>query len=50
MVQEKRLVSFVRKPAKQGEAYIFTIPKNYIENNLIDPSRTYRLYIEDIGD
>lgn len=40
-------ISFVRKPAKHGKAdYIFTIPRDYIRKELIDPNQKYKINIE----
>ncbi|MFO7797862.1 MAG: hypothetical protein ACQERB_05680 [Promethearchaeati archaeon] len=38
-------ITFKRKPAKMGDRYIFSIPTVYIENGLIDPDQTYRIYL-----
>lgn len=38
-------IKFRRKPAKMGKRYVFNIPKNYIENGLIDPDETYVIYL-----
>lgn len=38
-------VRFIRKPAKTGDRYVFTIPKQYIENGFIDPNETYVIYL-----
>ncbi len=41
----KAVVRFIRKPAKMGERYVFNIPKNFIENGLIDPGTSYIIYL-----
>ena len=38
-------VHFKRKPAKMGDRYVFNIPKNYIDNGLIDPNEEYIVYL-----
>lgn len=46
----KAVVSFVRKPAKMGKAFLFSIPKDYIEGGMIDPNKKYRIYLEELED
>ena len=47
--KEKGLLSFRRTPAKLGSQseldYHFKIPRNYVENNLIDPDTTYKVFL-----
>ncbi|MBD3211645.1 MAG: hypothetical protein GF311_03480 [Candidatus Lokiarchaeota archaeon] len=45
----KKGITFKRKPAKMGDRYIFSIPSIYIENGLIDPDRTYQIYLAEIN-
>jgi hypothetical protein len=49
-MDEIKLVSFVRKPAKSGSDYVFWIPRVYLKNNLIDPKKTYKIYLEEVSD
>lgn len=42
------LVSFVRKPSKQGDDYFFKIPRIYMRNDFIDYEKTYKVYIKEI--
>ena len=41
----EKAIHFKRKPAKMGKRYVFNIPKNYIDNGLIDPDETYVIYL-----
>lgn len=42
----KATIKFTRKPAKMGRTYIFVIPKNYIEDGLIDVDVEYEIYLK----
>lgn len=48
MTQDKKLIKFTKKPAKQGEDYVVIIPRLYIRNDLINPQKTYNIYFEEI--
>lgn len=42
-----------RKPVKSGrhpDDYVFSIPRTYIRNELIDPNQLYQIKIEPIKD
>jgi len=40
-------ISFVRKPAKHGkEDYVFTIPRNLIRMDIIDPNHKYKVSLK----
>ena len=41
----KKGIKFKRKPAKMGDRYVFNIPQSYVENGLIDPTKTYMIYL-----
>ncbi len=41
-------IHFVRKPAKQGDYYIFSIPKALIDNGKVKPNKTYQVIITPI--
>lgn len=41
-------ISFIRSPAKTGDRYVFTIPKSYIRNKLIDPEKKYKIFLAEI--
>ena len=42
---EKKVVKFIVKPTKSGPRYYFSIPTSYIKNKLIDPEKTYVVYL-----
>ena len=44
------LLSFERKPAKMDTRFIFTIPSVYIRNGLVDPDKTYKVFLEEINE
>jgi predicted secreted protein len=46
----KGAVSWVAKIAKQGDARIITVPKNYWENNIIDENKVYKIWAVPIAD
>ncbi len=37
---------FNRKPAKMGSSYIFTIPKQMIDEGVIDPEAFYEIRVK----
>ena len=41
---------FTRSPAKQGDAYIFTIPKKMIDHGIINPNSFYEVWIKEFDD
>ena len=44
-------ISFVRKPVKHGaKDFIFTIPREYMRKEIIDPNLKYRITIEPFRD
>lgn len=43
-------VKFKRKPAKTGPEYIFVIPRSFVKNGLINPNRTYEIYLKEVPD
>lgn len=44
-------LSFVRKPVKHGtNDFIFTIPREYMRKELIDPNQKYKISIEPFRD
>ncbi len=45
---KKIILHFDRKPAKQGNYYIFSIPTQYIKDGHIDVDKTYRIYVEEL--
>lgn len=47
---KKSVITFERKPSKQGDDYFFKIPRNYIRNNLINPEKIYNIYLEEKED
>jgi len=47
---EKKVVKFIKKPTKgSNNRYYFHIPKNFIDFGLIDPDKTYTVYISPIS-
>ncbi len=42
-----KVIKFTRKPAKMGEDHIFWIPRVYIKEGLVDPSKTFLVYMKD---
>lgn len=42
---EKQVIKFTKKPAKMGRHFGFLIPASYISNGLLDPKKTYTVYI-----
>jgi hypothetical protein len=44
---EKKAIKFTRKPAKQGNYYIFSIPSQFIKEGLIDPEKEYTIYVSE---
>jgi len=49
-IKKLKLITFERSPAKMGDDYIFWIPRLYIKNNLIDPNKKYKIYIEELDE
>jgi hypothetical protein len=47
---KKKIIKFSKKPAKHGDYYIFHIPNSFIKEGLIDPSKKYTVYLEEIED
>jgi len=43
-----KVVSFVRKPAKLGHSYAFTIPKSYIDAGLIEINKKYEIFLKEV--
>ena len=41
-------VTFICRPAKHGNYYIFHIPNKLIKNDLIKPGTTYKISLESI--
>ncbi|MEX2717089.1 MAG: hypothetical protein Q6370_012370 [Candidatus Sigynarchaeota archaeon] len=44
----RETVKFKRKPAKTGPEYIFVIPRSFVKNGLIDPNKTYEVYLKEV--
>jgi hypothetical protein len=42
------LITFKKKPAKQGKDFMFWIPRTYITNGLIKPDRTYEIFLKEV--
>jgi len=47
---EKKVVKFTKKVAKTGRAYCFYIPSSFIKNGLIDPTKTYTVFLSPVKD
>jgi len=47
-IERKRVFLGNKKPAKMGPDYIIIIPRIYIQNGLVDPEKTYDIYLEEI--
>ncbi|MBD3350767.1 MAG: hypothetical protein GF364_04690 [Candidatus Lokiarchaeota archaeon] len=47
---EQVVISYTSKPGKGGRHYFFTIPKLFIDNNIIDPDQTYKINAKKIID
>lgn len=45
----KRAIKWVSKIAKQGEARIITVPKNYWQNKIVKENKIYMVYLIEIG-
>ena len=37
-----------KKIAKMGDDYVIFMPRNYIRNELINPSKRYNIYLEEV--
>jgi len=42
------LITFKKKPAKQGKDYMFWIPRTFITNGLIKPGTIYEIYLKEV--
>lgn len=43
-------INWVARIAKQGDARIITVPKNYWESGLVDENKKYRIFLVEIED
>lgn len=50
MLSKEFITIFNRKPAKMGKEYIFKIPRDMINEGVIDPDKFYEIRIFEFND
>jgi len=47
---DKKMIPFKAKIRKFGESFVITIPKQYVENGLLNNGEEYQFNVEEIED